>query len=200
MENEDLVVKYRPHAVKMAMRFCDSMTAVNVDYGDAAGAAIEALVDTGVKFRPPSHDGVGAAFWMFARRKIYGALRDMMRKDHPLIGGRRYRLFAHAQAFVSLETVRLEEGDREENDYAGTIPFPESLKVHQLDPSTPLGVLPPRELLTMKLYYRDGMNNAEIGDVLGVGEARASQIRTHGLKLLRAQLEARGVRKVSDVL
>ena len=48
--------------------------------------------------------------------------------------------------------------------------------------------LPEREAHVIQMYYGEGMNLREIGEVLGVTESRVSQIRSRALFLLRAQL------------
>lgn len=45
--------------------------------------------------------------------------------------------------------------------------------------------LPRRQRLVLALYYYEGMRLAEIGEILGVSEARISQIRAQALKTLR---------------
>ncbi|MGR9099863.1 MAG: RNA polymerase sigma factor FliA [Gammaproteobacteria bacterium] len=48
--------------------------------------------------------------------------------------------------------------------------------------------LPERERLAISLYYGDELNLREIGEVLGVGESRVSQICTQATLRLRARL------------
>ncbi len=45
--------------------------------------------------------------------------------------------------------------------------------------------LPRRQKIVLALYYYEGMRLAEIGRILGVSEARISQLRTQALKTLR---------------
>ena len=48
--------------------------------------------------------------------------------------------------------------------------------------------LPEREQLVMSLYYDDEFNLREIGEVLGVSEARVCQIHGQALTRLRARM------------
>jgi RNA polymerase sigma factor FliA len=48
--------------------------------------------------------------------------------------------------------------------------------------------VPERERLVLTLYYYEGLTLSEIGDVLGVTESRACQIRTKAILQLRARL------------
>lgn len=48
--------------------------------------------------------------------------------------------------------------------------------------------LPEREKLVMSLYYNEGLNLREIGQVLGVGESRVCQLHGQSLARLRADL------------
>lgn len=49
--------------------------------------------------------------------------------------------------------------------------------------------LPEREQLIVTLYYYEGMNLAEVGDVLGISESRVCQLHGRAVKLLRQHLE-----------
>jgi len=48
-----------------------------------------------------------------------------------------------------------------------------------------IGMLPEKEQLVLSLYYNDGLNLKEIGQVLGITESRVSQIRTQAIMRLR---------------
>jgi RNA polymerase sigma factor for flagellar operon FliA len=53
--------------------------------------------------------------------------------------------------------------------------------------------LPERERIVVSLYHYDGLSLREIGDVLGVTESRASQLRTKAIVRLRGALLASGL-------
>jgi RNA polymerase sigma factor for flagellar operon FliA len=51
-----------------------------------------------------------------------------------------------------------------------------------------LGDLPERERHILALYYEQELTLAEIGEVIGVGESRVSQLRTQAIARLRSRL------------
>ena len=51
--------------------------------------------------------------------------------------------------------------------------------------------LPERERQILALYYQEELTLAEIGQVIGVGESRVSQLRTQAIGRLRARLRER---------
>ncbi len=53
-----------------------------------------------------------------------------------------------------------------------------------------VGELPERDQIIIALYYFEGFTLAEIGRVLGVSEARVSQVHSRATKMLRAKLDA----------
>lgn len=55
--------------------------------------------------------------------------------------------------------------------------------------------LPERERHILALYYEEELTLAEIGEVIGVGESRVSQLRTQAIARLRAALGAALARK-----
>lgn len=55
-----------------------------------------------------------------------------------------------------------------------------------------LGNLKEREQLLLSLYYKEGLTTREIGDILGVSEARISQIHRRALKCLADVITADG--------
>jgi len=51
--------------------------------------------------------------------------------------------------------------------------------------------LPERERHILALYYHEELTLAEIGEVIGVGESRVSQLRTQAIGRLRSRLAVR---------
>jgi RNA polymerase sigma factor for flagellar operon FliA len=49
--------------------------------------------------------------------------------------------------------------------------------------------LPDQEQTVIKLYYFRGLNLREISEIIGLTESRISQIHTHSIKLLRAEIK-----------
>ncbi len=58
-----------------------------------------------------------------------------------------------------------------------------------------VAALPERERHILALYYEEELTLAEIGEVIGVGESRVSQLRTQAIARLRAALGAALARK-----
>jgi RNA polymerase sigma factor for flagellar operon FliA len=48
--------------------------------------------------------------------------------------------------------------------------------------------LPERERQILSLYYEHELTLAEIGEIIGVGESRVSQLRTQAIARLRSRL------------
>lgn len=58
-----------------------------------------------------------------------------------------------------------------------------------------IGDLPERERHILALYYEEELTLAEIGEVIGVGESRVSQLRSQAIARLRSALATRITRK-----
>ncbi len=58
-----------------------------------------------------------------------------------------------------------------------------------------IGDLPERERQILALYYEEELTLAEIGEVIGVGESRVSQLRTQAIARLRSALSTSITRK-----
>ena len=58
-----------------------------------------------------------------------------------------------------------------------------------------IGDLPERERHILALYYEEELTLAEIGEVIGVGESRVSQLRSQAIARLRSALATRIARK-----
>jgi RNA polymerase sigma factor (sigma-70 family) len=92
----------------------------------------------------------------------------------------------------SLESELLEEATRCEA-YSGSLqedPYTLCLRSearHWL--TVAVGELPPRERQMLALYYYEELTMREVGEVLGVAEARVSQIHSAALIRLRARLQ-----------
>lgn len=59
--------------------------------------------------------------------------------------------------------------------------------------------LPERERIVVSLYHYDNLSLREIGEVLGVTESRASQLRTKAIMRLRAALDAEGLERAGSL-
>jgi RNA polymerase sigma factor FliA len=65
-----------------------------------------------------------------------------------------------------------------------------SLKDLHSHMTTAVAALPEKERLVLSLYFDEGLNLKEIGEVLGITESRVSQIRTQAILRLRADLKS----------
>ena len=54
-----------------------------------------------------------------------------------------------------------------------------------------MGHLPARERSAVALYYLHDLTLKEVGDIMGVSECRASQLRLRGVQRLRHRIQAR---------
>lgn len=54
-----------------------------------------------------------------------------------------------------------------------------------------IGQLPEREQQVLVLYYREEFTMREVGEFLGVGESRVSQIHSQAVKHLRSAMQTR---------
>ncbi len=61
--------------------------------------------------------------------------------------------------------------------------------------ATAIGDLPERERQILALYYEEELTLAEIGEVIGVGESRVSQLRSQAIARLRSALASKLARK-----
>ncbi len=66
----------------------------------------------------------------------------------------------------------------------------ESLSLHDMKARLVESIrrLPEKERLVLSLYYDEGLNLKEIGEVLGITESRTSQIRTQAIMRLRSEI------------
>ena len=77
----------------------------------------------------------------------------------------------------------------DEDDAASTGPLPELQKnLFKEGLSEAIANLPEREKMVLSLYYDDEFNLREIGEVLGVSEARICQIHAQALTRLRSKM------------
>lgn len=123
--------------------------------------------------------------------EVADALDMSMQRYHQL------RDRAQATGMVPLEDIGRDHGDEQrgfleciEDD---DIRLPDD-QAHQQHVLQVLGGaiqnLPERQQMIIGLYYNEGMNLREIGQVLGVTESRVSQIHSKAVKSLRRELRA----------
>jgi RNA polymerase sigma factor for flagellar operon FliA len=101
-----------------------------------------------------------------------------------------------AATVISLDAIpMLEVGDEDVvlheacADAAQLDPAEEAVRSELADMlAAVIGDLPERDQLVLSLYYHDGLNMREVGQVLGISESRVCQIHGRALAYLRAQL------------
>ncbi|AHF75757.1 RNA polymerase sigma factor for flagellar operon [Sodalis praecaptivus] len=93
----------------------------------------------------------------------------------------------------SYDEWREEHGDAADNllpeHEAGNNPLQQLLESGLRDRViAAIEALPEREKLMLTLYYQEELNLKEIGEVMGIGESRVSQLHSQSIKRLRAKL------------
>jgi len=97
---------------------------------------------------------------------------------------------------ADLATARSSSGERAHDDLLDLAVDPEAGPYVRLERrelrgrlAQALGELPERERQILALYYEQELTLAEIGQVIGVGESRVSQLRTQAIARLRSLLQ-----------
>jgi len=163
----ELVVQHIPLARRIARRWTSRLPVALHD--DVLSDAMLGLVEAA---RSYSSDR-SVDFAGYASRRIRGAIQDGGRRSGPM--GRRSR-------WVGATSVRL-VGFVEDKYAAPATPEPEPTLLAALER------LPRREAIVLSLLYCEGMLLHEVGELLGVTESRACQIRMIALRRLREMLE-----------
>lgn len=112
----------------------------------------------------------GVEFPYFVRRRVFGAMIDLLRHDGVRQRGR-----------VSLED--------EEYEYAGDSAIDVIIKAENFAALTDsIAVLPEMERHVISLFYLEELNNREIAAVLKISESYANKLRNQALKRIAAML------------
>lgn len=184
-----------------------------IDPGEAESAAMLGLVEAADRY-----DGRrGVPFVAFAAPRIRGAVLDELRRGDPALRRcrRNARKLAEAVRRVETRTGAADPGEvalalgmteaelaeaQRAADVPSLVPFDDGRDqsgsandpVDRVQRETALREalehLPQRDLLVLWMYYRDGLNQKEIGQILGVTESRVCQILNQCRRVLRAQL------------
>lgn len=106
---------------------------------------------------------------------------------------------ARAINLLSMEDLAPADDAGEQNDILEVLADPyctdpaEALALHDIKARLiqAIEALPEKERLVLSLYYDEGLNLKEIGEVLGITESRVSQIRTQATLRLRPVVQDR---------
>jgi DNA-directed RNA polymerase specialized sigma subunit len=175
MKNGDIVVECLPNVLSVAKRFCRLYRGVN--YSDAVSAGTQALIAGAQRYTPLNEAAGAAGLWHYVQLRIFGSMDDMVHIDrghlHWAHAGRRRMLGRSDNVFGISYSPPLHD------------PF-----VHKA-----LECLKTRQRRVIELLFWEGMNMREVGDALGIGEARVFQIRNAALAKLALHYRMRGLRK-----
>jgi RNA polymerase sigma factor for flagellar operon FliA len=142
-----------------------------LDFDEALSVADEALVHAVDSFDPAR----GACFKTWLAIKIRGALLDEVRAND-VVTRRERELGVTRQAPVSLDESPLELVDQLDE-------ISQRELANDLDVA--IATLPERERQVVVLRAYEDLTLKTIGEALGVGESRASQLWTKGLERMR---------------
>jgi RNA polymerase sigma factor for flagellar operon FliA len=189
--DERLIRQHLPLVQRLARRMAQRVPA-NVVSDDLLSAGTFGLVDSVVRNR----GGGGASFACYVRMRIRGAIYDELRANDWLPRRSRPKDRAEAESGPARPVAVIRFDDLPQGQDAITSkeidadPF-EALTRERVRRSlrAALSELPPRDRLVVHLHYFKGMQIREIGKLLGVSEARISQIHHRALALIRPFLD-----------
>jgi RNA polymerase sigma factor for flagellar operon FliA len=170
------------------------------NYSASRGASFETYA--GIRIRGAMIDALRALDW--APRSVHrkaraaaAAMRAVERRtgrdardaeiaEHMGVSLDEYHAILQDAASCHLASLEDETGDVVP---ANSDPFHETADAHfRASLAQEIGKLPERERLVMSLYYSDGLNLKEIGEVLSVTESRACQLHGQALVRLKTRL------------
>ncbi len=189
----DIIEAYREKVKKEARKLKRFAPRV-LDEDDLISAGFIGLLDASRKFDPSK----GASFSTYAHIRIRGAIMDELRKMDWASRPERERIKKSRENgddtrplevhFLSLENVP----GCEVWESQGTLESAEeSLEKKELGDIVfeAIRSLPPMEKIVLALYYYHDLTLKEIGNMLGIGESRVSQIRSSAIKNMRKALK-----------
>ncbi len=190
--DEKLIQEHMPLVKIFARRFSRRLPA-SVAHDDLLGAGALGLIDS-VKRRRGSND---SSFACYTRIRIRGAIFDELRSNDWL--PRRSRSQErretsgepHPVAVIHFDDLPLGT-DRTPADQSSESNPLEALTRKRIATMLrdELNLLPERDRLVLHLHYFKGMRLKEIGRLLGVSEARVSQIHHRALHQLRPKVRS----------
>ncbi len=190
--DEELIREHMPLVKIFARRFSRRLPP-SVAHDDLLGAGALGLIDSVVRRRGSDE----SSFACYTRIRIRGAIFDELRShdwlprrsrsvDRSAIEGE-----PHPVAVIHFDDLPA-GSDRTPADNSGTGDPLEILSRKRAADllKQELGQLPERDRLVLHLHYFKGMRLKEIGRLLGVSEARISQIHHRALHQLRPKVKS----------
>ena len=194
--DEKLIIKHMPLVQRLARRMAMRAPA-SIISDDLYSAGALGLVDSVLKNR----GGDGASFACYVRMRIKGAIYDELRATDWL--PRRARAEQQQQkdeqkagparpvAVIRFDDLPAGPEANPATKEIGSDPLEElSRKQTRMSLDEALAELPRRDRLVVNLHYFRGMQIREIGRLLGVSEARISQIHHRALQRIRPLLQS----------
>ncbi len=173
-----LIERYWPMAGRLARRLHPAgITAIGPE--DLESAGVVGLIDAVDRFEP----GRGVPFEAYAALRVKGAVLDELRAP---TGGRR----AEMPALISLDEL-LDEGDHTlpAFDNTGAVRAAEDLASRV---ESAIRYLPERQREVLGRYYGQSLTLRQVGSLMGISEARASQLHGRAIGALRRALTHAG--------
>jgi RNA polymerase sigma factor FliA len=175
------------------------------NYSATRGASFETYA--GIRIRGAMIDALRALDWAprsvhRKARAVAAAMREIERRtgrdardaeiaQHMSISLEEYHSIVHDA--VSCRLASMDEEDAGERIAEQADPFSETAEEQLRDSlAKAIDKLPERERLVMSLYYSEGLNLREIGEVLKVTESRACQLHGQALVRLKSRLAHTG--------
>jgi RNA polymerase sigma factor (sigma-70 family) len=177
--HEDLIVSAMPQAKAVAIKYRGLL-----DPDEAVGIAWLTLVQIAPRFDPAR----GVKFTTFASRRIIGALQDRQREKDGVTYAPRRAHVEHFQILEGVATCRLSHADyRRLRSAVAELPADQRRVI--------------MAYVTHSTFRGSHSSPSETPQkILGMKAVTFNWQRTRILGRLRLALEARGVRKVSDIL
>jgi RNA polymerase sigma factor for flagellar operon FliA len=184
-----LIVEHVALVTQIAQRLSARLPP-QVDIDDLVASGHVGLCDAAAAFDAAR----GVPFGAYARRRIVGAMLDYLRESDPLTRGDRARvkdgtlhhfeIQLHLDDAVHVRAHRLDEmaSDAESQD----VTLARLLQAQHV--RGVVATLPERERFVIESYFWHHQSLADIGTALGVGESRASQLKTRACDRLRRVL------------
>lgn len=147
----------------------------SVEYDDLLQEARMGLMQAADKWDTASP----VYFYVYARRRVWGAMMDAHRRRHYLN--------------ATCEDLEKAAGVRVMPEYDSAIDCKREVRAL----AEVIQMLAPRPRAVVALYYKGERKNREIGGVVGLGENRVGQIHRGALVEMRRGLVARGIRRAA---